>query len=92
MTKVEFIDKVAQETEWTKKDSEVAVNAVIKTITDALVAGEKLSFVGFGTFEIVERAAREGRNPQTGESMLIKASKTVKFKLAKAFKDLINGK
>lgn len=90
MTKIEFVDAVAKETEWTKKDSEEAINAVVKVITNALVAGEKLSIVGFGTFEVVERAAREGRNPQTGESLMIKACKTPKFKPGKAFKDLIN--
>ena len=90
MTKIEFVDAVAKETEWTKKDSEEAINAVIKVITNALVAGEKLSIVGFGTFEVVERAAREGRNPKTGESLMIKACKTPKFKPGKAFKDLIN--
>ena len=57
MTKIEFVDAVAKETEWTKKDSEEAINAVVKVITNALVAGEKLSIVGFGTFEVVERAA-----------------------------------
>ena len=90
MTKIEFVDAVAKETEWTKKDSEEAINAVVKVITNALVAGEKLSIVGFGTFEVVERAAREGRNPQTGESLMIKAYKTAKFKPGKAFKELIN--
>ena len=90
MTNIEFVDAVAKETEWTKKDSEEAINAVVKVITNALVAGEKLSIVGFGTFEVVERAAREGRNPQTGESLMIKACKTSKFKPGKAFKELIN--
>jgi DNA-binding protein HU-beta len=90
MTKIEFVDAVAKETEWTKKDSEEAINAVVKVITNALVAGEKLSIVGFGTFEVVERAAREGRNPQTGESLMIKACKMPKFKPGKAFKELIN--
>lgn len=90
MTKIEFVDAVAKETEWTKKDSEKAINAVVKVITNALVAGEKLSIVGFGTFEVVERAAREGRNPQTGESLMIKACKMPKFKPGKAFKELIN--
>ncbi|NSK76398.1 HU family DNA-binding protein [Blautia massiliensis (ex Durand et al. 2017)] len=90
MTKIEFVDAVAKETEWTKKDSEEAINAVVKVITNALVAGEKLSIVGFGTFEVVERAAREGRNPQTGESIMIKACKMPKFKPGKAFKELIN--
>lgn len=90
MTKIEFVDAVAKETEWTKKDSEEAINAVVKVITNALVAGEKLSIVGFGTFEVVERAAREGCNPQTGESIMIKACKMPKFKPGKAFKELIN--
>ena len=90
MTKIEFVVAVAKETEWTKKDSEEAINAVVKVITNALVAGEKLSIVGFGTFEVVERAAREGRNPQTGESIMIKACKMPKFKPGKAFKELIN--
>lgn len=92
MTKVEIIDKVAQETEWTKKDSEVAVNAVVKVITDALVAGEKLSFVGFGTFEIVERAERQARNPQTGSAITVPVCKVPKFKPAKALKELVNGR
>ena len=90
MTKIEFVDAVAKETEWKKKDAEEAINAVVKVITNALVAGEKLSIVGFGTFEVVERAAREGRNPQTGESIMIKACKMPKFKPGKAFKELIN--
>ena len=90
MTKIEFVDAVAKETEWKKKDAEEAINAVVKVITNALVAGEKLSIVGFGTFEVVERAAREGRNPQTGESLMIKACKMPKFKPCKAFKELIN--
>mgnify|MGYP002520918006 FL=1 len=92
MTKPEFIDKVAKETDWTKKDAEVAINAVIKAITDSLVAGEKLAIVGFGTFEIVERAERQARNPKTGESILVSACKAPKFKPAKALKDLVNAK
>ena len=90
MTKIEFVDAVAKETEWTKKDSEEAINAVVKVITNALVAGEKLSIVGFGTFEVAERAERQGRNPQTGQSIMIKACKMPKFKPAKALKDIVN--
>lgn len=90
MTKIEFVDAVAKETVWTKKDSEEAINAVVKVITNALVTGEKLSIVGLGTFEVVERAEREGRNPQTGQSIMIKACKMPKFKPAKALKDLVN--
>ena len=90
MTKIEFVDAVAKETEWTKKDSEEAINAVIKVITNALVAGRKLSIVGFGTFEVVERAERQGRNPKTNETITIAACKVPKFKPAKALKELIN--
>lgn len=90
MTKIEFVDAVAKETEWTKKDSEEAINAVIKVITNALVAGEKLSIVGFGTFEVAERAERQGRNPKTNEAITIAACKAPKFKPAKALKELIN--
>ncbi|HAU84210.1 MAG TPA: DNA-binding protein [Lachnospiraceae bacterium] len=92
MTKPEFIDKVAQETTWTKKDAEVAINAVVKAITDSLVAGEKLAIVGFGTFEVAERAERQARNPKTGESILVSACKAPKFKPAKALKELVNAK
>ena len=90
MTKIEFVDAVGKETEWTKKDSEEAINAVVKVITNALVAGEKLSIVGFGTFEVVERAERQGRNPKTNETITIAACKAPKFKPAKALKELIN--
>ena len=90
MTKIEFVDAVAKETEWTKKDSDEAINAVVKVITNALVAGEKLSIVGFGTFEVVERAERQGRNPKTNETITIAACKAPKFKPAKALKELIN--
>ena len=90
MTKIEFVDAVAKETDWTKKDSEEAINAVVKVITNALVAGEKLSIVGFGTFEVVERAERQGRNPKTNETITIAACKAPKFKPAKALKELIN--
>lgn len=73
----------------TVKDTSVFVDATIKAIQDAVVAGEKVSIVGFGTFETTERAARTGRNPQTGESLDIPASKSPKFKAGKAFKDAV---
>lgn len=92
MTKSDFIDKVANKTDWTKKDAEVAVNGVIEALTDVFVSGEKLSLVGFGSFEVAERAERKARNPQTGESMLVAACKAPKFKPSKALKDLVNGK
>ena len=89
MTKIEFVEAVAKETEWTKKDSEEAINAVVKAITNALLSGEKLSIVGFGTFEVVERAERQARNPQNGNAILVPACKVPKFKPSKALKELI---
>ena len=76
--------------ELSKKDSEKALKAFIDVVTDELVKGEKIQLVGFGTFEVSERPAREGRNPQTGATMEIKASKAPKFKAGKALKDIIN--
>ena len=73
----------------TVKDTAVFVDATIKAIQDAIVAGEKVQIIGFGTFETVERAAREGRNPATGETLYIEASKSPKFKAGKAFKDAV---
>ena len=90
MNKTELAAAVAAKTELSKKDAEAAVNAVLASITDALAEGDKVALVGFGTFEVAERAAREGRNPKTGETMPIAASKTPKFKAGKALKDLVN--
>ena len=73
----------------TVKDTAVFVDATIKAIQDAIVAGEKVQIIGFGTFETVERAAREGRNPATGETLYIEASKSPKFKAGKAFKNAV---
>ena len=73
----------------TVKDTAIFVDATIKAIQDAVVAGERVQLVGFGTFETVERAAREGRNPLTGASLHIEASKSPKFKAGKAFKDAV---
>ena len=90
MNKAELIAAVAENAELTKKDAEKAVKAFIEVVTDELKKGEKVQVVGFGTFEVAERAAREGRNPRTGETMTIAASKTPKFKPGKALKDEIN--
>lgn len=90
MTKMDIINKVAETTELTKKDSEKAVNAFLKAIEDGVVAGEKIQIVGFGTFEVKERAARMGRNPLTGEQIQIAASKNVGFKAGKALKEAVN--
>ena len=90
MNKTELIAAIAEKAEFSKKDSEKALNAVISSITDALVSGDKVQIVGFGTFEVAERPAREGRNPRTGETMTIAATKAPKFKAGKALKDMVN--
>ena len=90
MNKTELIAAVAEQAELTKKDAEKAVKAFTEVIAAELKKGEKVQLVGFGTFEVSKRAAREDRNPQTGKSMKIKASKTAKFKAGKALKDSLN--
>lgn len=92
MTKAELISEVAQKAEISKKDSEKAVNAVFETITQTLVSGEKFSLVGFGTFEVRDRAQRNGKNPRTGEVMVIPASKAPAFKAGKVLKDAVSKK
>ena len=90
MTKSQIIDAVAKKTDLKKKDAEAAVSATLDAITEALVAGEKVQVVGFGTFEVKSRAARTGINPRTKKSIKIKASKTLSFKAGKAMKELLN--
>ncbi|HIR60995.1 MAG TPA: HU family DNA-binding protein [Candidatus Faecivivens stercoravium] len=89
MTKTELINEVANKTGLTKKDAEKAVSAVIESITDAMSMGDKVQLVGFGTFEVRDRAAREGKNPATGETISIPATKVPAFKAGKALKDAI---
>ena len=90
MNKTELIAAVAEKAEISKKDSEKALKAFIDVVTEQLKAGDKVQVVGFGTFEVSERAAREGRNPQTGETMKIEACKAPKFKAGKALRDAVN--
>ena len=90
MNKTELVAAIAEQAELSKKDSEKALKAFIDVVSDELKKGEKIQLVGFGTFEVIERAAREGRNPLTGEKMKIKASKAPKFKAGKALKDAVN--
>ena len=90
MNKTELIAAIAEKTELSRKDAEKALKAFTEVVEEELKKGEKIQLVGFGTFEVSERAAREGRNPQTGESMTIEASNTPKFKAGKALKDAIN--
>lgn len=89
MNKTELIAEVAKKAELSKKDAEKAVVAVIDSIAGALKADEKVQLIGFGTFEVRERAARQGRNPKTGETMSFPASKVPAFKAGKALKDSI---
>ena len=90
MNKTELIAAIAEKTELSRKDAEKALKAFTEVVEEELKKGEKSQLVGFGTFEVSERAAREGRNPQTGETMQIAASKSPKFKAGKALKDAIN--
>jgi len=89
MTKAELVSAVAEKTGFTKKDSDKMVAAVMDAITEALVAGDKVSLVGFGTFEVKSRAARQGINPRTKESMPIPASRLPAFKAGKALKEAV---
>ncbi|MGN0373574.1 MAG: HU family DNA-binding protein [Enterocloster sp.] len=90
MNKTELIAAVAEKAELSKKDAEKAVKAFTDVVSEELVKGGKVQLVGFGTFEVAERAAREGRNPKTGNTMTIAASRTPKFKAGKALKDEVN--
>jgi DNA-binding protein HU-beta len=90
MTKAEIVALVAEKAEITKKHADAAVAAFMEAITGALAKGEGVSLVGFGSFKVGERAAREGRNPRTGEAIKIAAAKTAKFAPGKALKDLLN--
>ena len=90
MNKTELVAAVAERAEISKKDSEKALKAFVDVVTEELKKGEEVQVVGFGTFKVAERAAREGRNPHTGEPMSIAASKAPKFKAGKALKDAIN--
>ena len=90
MNKAELIDAVAEETNLSKADAERATKAVLDSIIGELGKGGQVTLPGFGTFSVRERAARTGRNPQTGETMQIKASKSPGFKAGKAFKDAVN--
>ena len=92
MNRTELVAAMAAETQLSKKDAEAALKAFIDVVSAELKKGEKVQLVGFGTFEVAERAAREGRNPQSGEPMTIAASKAPKFKAGKALKDVVNGK
>ncbi|MDD6047435.1 MAG: HU family DNA-binding protein [bacterium] len=90
MNKTELIAAVAEKAGFSKKDAEAAVNAALATITETLKAGDKVSLVGFGTFEVRERPAHKGHNPMTGAEIKIPASKAPAFKAGKALKEALN--
>ncbi len=92
MNKAELIAKIAEESKLTKKAAETALDAFITSVEGALKKGEKVQLVGFGTFEVRQRAARKGRNPQTKAEIKIPASKAPVFKAGKALKELVNKK
>lgn len=90
MNKADLVTKVAEKSDLTKKDAEKAISAFVDAVAEALSQGDKVQLVGFGTFEVRERAERKGRNPQTREEITIPASKAPVFKPGKALKDMIN--
>ena len=91
MNKSELVNAIAAKSGLSKKNSEAALNAMLSAVEEALVAGEKVVLVGFGTFEVKQRAERKGRNPQTKEEITIPASKAPVFKAGKGLKDKVNG-
>ena len=90
MTKSELIDAVAEKAGLNKADAAKALSATLESVTDALKAGEKVALIGFGTFSVSLRAARTGKNPQTGEVLAIPVSKAAKFKAGQKLKDAVN--
>lgn len=90
MTKVELVASIAEKADITKKDAEKALSATIDAITEALSSGDKVQLIGFGTFEVRDRAARKGHNPKTGKEIQIPASKSPAFKAGKALKDAVS--
>ncbi|WGL93878.1 HU family DNA-binding protein [Arsenophonus nasoniae] len=89
MNKTEIINQIAEKADLTKKDSEKALNAFIETVTETLKAGDEVQIVGFGSFQVKQRAARDGRNPKTGETLKIAASNVPSFKAGKTLKEAV---
>ena len=92
MNKSELVESIAKKTDASKKSAEASLNAIVEIISTTLKKGDKIQLVGFGTFETRKRAARKGRNPQTGEEIKIPASKSPVFKAGKALKDVVKKK
>lgn len=91
MNRTELIDAIAKQSGVAKKDVDASMKGFVEVVTKQLKKGDKITLVGFGTFDVAKRAARTGRNPQTGKEIKIKASKSPKFKAGKALKDAVNG-
>jgi DNA-binding protein HU-beta len=91
MNKFQLVDAIAAKTSSTKKDAEAALNAFMEVVMDTVAEGDKVTLVGFGTFEARDRAERQGRNPQTGETMTIPATRATVFVAGKTFKDIVTG-
>ena len=91
MNKADLIKSMSEKGDITRVDAEKALNAFVESVEEALVNGDKVQLVGFGSFEVRERAERKGRNPQTKKEIIIKASKAPVFKVGKALKDMVNG-
>ncbi|WP_303840258.1 HU family DNA-binding protein [Selenomonas ruminantium] len=91
MNKTELVANIAEKSGLTKKDAEKALGAFFESVQQALIEGDRVQLIGFGTFEVKERAARKGRNPQTGKEIEIPAAKNPVFKAGKALKDAVNG-
>ncbi len=89
MTKAELISKMADDAGITKSTAEKALNSLVDAVTESLSSGDKITLVGFGTFDVTERAQREGRNPRTGEAITIPASRTVRFKAGNKLRDTV---
>lgn len=92
MNKTELLNALAEKTELSKKDAEKVLNSFVESVTESLVAGDKVQLIGFGTFEVKARPARTARNPRTGEEIKIAASKAPVFKAGKALKEKVNTK
>jgi DNA-binding protein HU-beta len=90
MNKAELVKKMAEKSDLTRADAEKALNAFVESVEEGLVNGDRIQLVGFGSFEVRERAARKGRNPQTKQEITIKASKAPIFRVGKALKDMVN--
>lgn len=90
MTKADLINVIAEKGEYSKKDADKALTTVLDAISDSLANGEKVQLIGFGTFEVRERAAKESKNPRTGEPIMCPAKKAPAFKAGKALKDVVN--